>query len=168
MDMQNIIHFIEANAALVLLWFLLFQVILVLCILWLAQRIRRVPTNKALAIVEENKQTVHGVRAKVDSLDSYLREEFTRDFGGAMKSFDDTVTAILHQMKDELVQGVSRIENIQTAVEKRRTFEKRIEEGGANVHSLINAPEETLIDSDSADDSEPSEGSDSDSGAEKQ
>ncbi len=154
MQIQNIIQFIEANAALVLLWFLLFQVILVLCILWLAQRIRRVPTNKALAIVEENKQTVHGVRAKVDSLDSYLREEFTRDFGGAMKSFDDTVTAILHQMKDELVQGVSRIENIQTAVDKRRTFEKRIEEGGANVRSLIDAPEETLISSDPPADSD--------------
>lgn len=56
---------------------------------------------------------------KVDELRHYLQDVFQDDLKGAMANFDRTVMGVLGEMKDELVQGVGRIESIESAVASR-------------------------------------------------
>ena len=144
--LQAALTFIEQNTALVFSWIVIFQVILVLCVLWLAYRVRATPNALTLERAEEAKQKVHAVSAKMDNLDTYIREQFSKDFNGAMKSFDDTATSVLGQMKDELIQGVQRIDQIQTAVSKKTLLEERVNQGQQDVRNLITAPDERLVD----------------------
>ncbi len=67
---------------------------------------------------------------RVDGLRFYLENTFQRDLKGAMKSFDDTVCSVLGEMKDELLQGVSRIEQLESAVVNRQESQRRISERG--------------------------------------
>jgi hypothetical protein len=141
---EVLIETTEANLALILLGVILFQVLLVLCILWLSSRIASTTPAQALDIAKESQQQAHAAKAKIDSLDTYIRESFSKDFNGAMQSFDQTTSAVLHQMKDELIRGVQGIEKIESAVGKKSQLQSVLEESSAGVKQLIDAPDVQL------------------------
>lgn len=108
--------------------------------------------------VEELDGVLRGVREelkaqseRVQDLRSYLETTFQRDLKGAMRSFDNTVSSVLGEMKDELLQGVRRIEQIESAVVNRRDAQERLNEKGANqVRKLLGGEQPTVAaDSDS-------------------
>lgn len=136
---------IEQNLALITAWLVLFQVVLVLYILWLAWNVRNTSAAKALQIAEENEKSVHAMKTKIDNLDDYIRDSFSRDFNSAMKSFDDTTSSVLHQMKDEMLQGIQRIEQIETSVSKKKTLEERVQSGQEEIKRIAQAPDEKLL-----------------------
>lgn len=154
---EALIQATEANLTQALLWVVLFQIVLVLCILWLSARIASTTPSQALDLARESQQQVHAAKAKIDSLDEYIRGSFSKEFSGAMQSFDQSTSAVLHQMKDELIQGVSRIEQIESAVGKKAQLQTALEESSAGVKQLIDAPDVQLAEEVPAASSVPSE-----------
>jgi len=100
---------------------------------------------------------------RVEGLRNYLENTFQRDLKGAMRSFDDTVSSVLGEMKDELLVGVRRIEQLESAVINRRDAQHRISERSSReVQQLLDAgpesAEESSVPDASADDSETNAG----------
>jgi phosphopantetheine adenylyltransferase len=64
-------------------------------------------------------QQVRDVETRIEDLRRYLQQVFEKDLKEAMVNFDRTVIGVLGEMKDELLQGVGRIEGIEQAVARR-------------------------------------------------
>lgn len=136
---------INQNSALIIFWLVIFQLVFALIVFWLSNRIRNTSSARAITIAEESQVLVNASKAKIDSLDLYIRESFSKDFSGAMDSFDKTTTSVLNELKDEMLQGVKRIEQIEIAVTKKGQLQDKVERGQDDIQRLIGSPEEKLI-----------------------
>ncbi|NCC53271.1 MAG: hypothetical protein EOM20_18945 [Spartobacteria bacterium] len=130
---------ITENMAFYLLWTMGFMSLLALITVWLSIRITRSSSSRAVEMAKENRKQMDALKAKIDGLDVYLRDTFKKDLGGAMESFDSTVSTVLTEMKDELMHGVTRIEKIEQAVKGREKLGDRIFTETAQVKHLLDA-----------------------------
>ena len=87
----------------------------------LAQELGR--TDKDLRAVEID---AGQMRQDLDAIDVYVKETFQARLDAAMQAFDGTVTGVLGEMKDELLRGVDRIEEIEAVVAGRNTAQDRL------------------------------------------
>lgn len=92
--------------------------------------------------VERFRQRLAEVEGRIpslfDRLDEFrgtLAKTFQAELGGVLNSFDNTMSAILQQMKSELQMGVSRIEGIESMVRSRDRAER----------TLLGAPDEAAL-----------------------
>jgi hypothetical protein len=118
----------------------------------------RIGRKRLDAVHAEHRAEVERLVAKLNDLDSYLRETFHRNLHGAMATFDRTVCDVLQEMKGELLHGVSRIEHMEAAVAKRHELGDRILQDGEAAHRMIegtpDAEEDEDASTDTADDAE--------------
>jgi len=133
---------IQENMTFYLLWTMAFMSLLALITVWLSIRITRSSSTRAVEMANENRKEMANLKTKIDGLDQYLRETFKADLGGAMDSFDETVTSVLSEMKDELMHGVSRIDKIATAVKGREKLGDKIFTETAQVKHLLDVVKE--------------------------
>lgn len=138
---QSIIEQISQMAPTVIFWIVLFLLILTLFTLYLALMIRRESSTQAIKQVDQCKKKVEAVEKKLDSVNYYLRDVFKSELGGAMDSFDTAVGQVLKEMKDELVQGVSKIEHIETAVRSRQKLNIQMSEGEKKIAATLGDPQ---------------------------
>lgn len=143
-----ILEFLTDHSGMVLVWVILFLIILSLCVFWLSARILQTSSAQALLLARDSIKLAEASKAKIDQLDEYIRESFSKDFNGAMQSFDETTSSVLNRMKDELVQGVQRIEQIETAISKKQLLQEKVTASRQNVHKLLDAPDEQVIEAD--------------------
>lgn len=139
---QALLEQVQGNTGAMILNIVFFLAILVLFVLYLSQRIRAESSKSALDMAEASKKKSEEVGKKIDDLNVYLRDVFSKEFGGAMESFDSTVSSVLEEMKSELSQSVSNIERIESAVNSRRTIDMRIEEGSDKAQALLDGKKE--------------------------
>jgi hypothetical protein len=133
---QALLQQIADNMPLVLFWSILFLFILVLFGLHLSYRLSRNSALRAIKIAEETGKRSEAIVKKVEELDDFLRGAFKEHLDTTMDSFDQTVSSVLHEMKDELLHGVSRIDQIQKTVANRHNIEDRLTEDTRQVHQL--------------------------------
>jgi len=134
---QALIEYTQNNTGTILLNVVFFILIVVLFLLYLSQRITKESSKSALDMAEASKKKSEEVGKKIDNLNVYLRDVFRKEFGGAMESFDSTVSSVLQEMKNELSQSISNIERIESSVKSRKTIDMRIEEGGEKARALL-------------------------------
>jgi len=115
--------------------------------------------------IQEFESMVAQTRREIERLENYLRDVFEVELKNAFDSFDSTVSNVLGEMKNELMRGVDRIEEIQALVEGRNAVEGRLADSHDAVGSLTGgdlevepapAPEEGEADASG----EPSQGAD--------
>ncbi|NCD33650.1 MAG: hypothetical protein EOL87_09590 [Spartobacteria bacterium] len=137
---ESVIEHIDAITPDILLWVIIFLFILTLCTLHLAIKLRKESSARAIRLADDCLKKVEEVEIKLDSVNRYLRDVFKKELGGAMDSFDTSVEQVLKEMKDELVQGVSKIEHIETAVRSRQKLNIQLIEGGEQAASMLGEP----------------------------
>jgi hypothetical protein len=139
---HSMIWEIAQNVPLFMLWTISFVVLLGIIVAWLSYRITQSSSKRAVDMATENRRELDRLMQKIDGLDHYLRDTFQRDLGGAMESFDRTVSSVLGEMKDELMHGVTRIEKIETAVKGREKLGDKIFKDTGEVKHLLDAVRE--------------------------
>ena len=95
--------------------------------------------------MRELSETLERQNGRLDELRHYLQEVFQRDLHGAMESFDRTVTTVLGEMKEELLDGVKRIERIENAVANRRELGENLVADSEEARRLLEAGEEEAL-----------------------
>jgi len=76
--------------------------------------------------VKEVESRIPGLFDRLDEFRDTLARTFQVELGGVLSSFDNSVGAILHQMKSEMKIGLSRIESIEGMVDSRRAAERAL------------------------------------------
>ena len=92
--------------------------------------------EKTAGRIHEFEALVEGTRRQVQRLEEYLRDVFEVELKNTFDAFDSTVTGVLAEMKNELMRGVDRIEEIQSMVESRDAVEGRLADSRDAVQSL--------------------------------
>ncbi len=133
----SLLDHIGESAPDIILWLVLFTVILVLYTLYLSRRISRESSKRALDVALESQKKSAETGRRIDELNHYLREVFSKEFGGAMKAFDSNVSSVLSEMKDELHRSVDNIERIESAVQNRHKIDLKAEEGRDTAQALL-------------------------------
>jgi predicted RND superfamily exporter protein len=139
---QSLLNYVQNNSAHITFWMLIFILILVLYILYLSRRITAESSKSAIDAAEKSTRKSEEVGRKIDALNTYLKDVFRKEFGGAMENFDSTVSDVLNEMKTELSQSVANIERIESAVNSRRRIDLQVEEGKSKTQSLIEGERE--------------------------
>ena len=98
--------------------------------------VRQRGESETAQIRQDLETRVGDLTGKIDGLQRYIEDVFQRDLRGALRSFDSTVSSVLREMKDELLHGVSRIENIEAAVGSRQDIEDRLLPGSEGADKL--------------------------------
>ena len=132
---------IESNTPAIIFWLVLFVLILVLFVIYLAHRITAESSASALKMAKESKTKSEEVGQRIDALNDYLRDVFRKEFGGAMESFDSTVSSVLEEMKEGLVRSVENIERIDAAVKSRRRIDLQVEAGQEKAERMLTGTE---------------------------
>lgn len=76
--------------------------------------------------VDEVERRIPGLFDRLEELRNALARSFQVELSGVLSSFDNSVTAILHQMKSELQVGVGRIEGIENMVRSRQRAQRSL------------------------------------------
>lgn len=76
--------------------------------------------------VEEVEDRIPNLFDRLDEFRETLARTFQAELGGVLSSFDNSVAAILQQMKAELQLGISRIESIEGMVQSRTKAERSL------------------------------------------
>lgn len=137
---DSLMNHLQANTGEVLFWMLLFLLVLSLYVLHLMRRISAESSKRAIEMAEKSQVKSEEIGRRIDDLNRYLRDVFRKEFGGAMDSFDANVTAVLKEMKEELMQSVTNIERIESAVNSRKKIDLQVENGREKAQSLLGHP----------------------------
>ena len=137
---DSLMNHLQANTGEVLFWMLLFLLVLSLYVLHLMRRISAESSKRAIEMAEKSQVKSEEIGRRIDDLNRYLRDVFRKEFGGAMDSFDANVTAVLKEMKEELMQSVTNIERIESAVNSRKKIDLQVEDGREKAQSLLGYP----------------------------
>ena len=76
-------------------------------------------------------------REQIHQLESYIKEFFEAELKSVFQSLDNTVGAVLGEMRDELLRGVQRIDEIQSVVHGQKSAESRVLERETGAFSLL-------------------------------
>ena len=136
----GLMNHLQTNTGEVLLWMLLFLLILTLFVLHLMRRISMESSKRAIEMAEKSQMKSEEIGRRIDDLNRYLRDIFRKEFGGAMDSFDANVTAVLKEMKNELMQSVTNIDRIESAVRSRKKIDLQVDEGRETAQAMLNQP----------------------------
>ena len=83
-------------------------------------------------------------QGQLERFEQYTKDFLQRELSQSFARFDQTVGAVLGEMKNELLRGVERIDQIQSVVETRSDAEKRLFGGDAGFKMLGEATEAPL------------------------
>lgn len=98
--------------------------------------------------LQEFENGVHDTRVELQRMERYLRDVFEVELKDVFDSFDQTTRSVLEEMRDQLLSGVERIDEIRNLVEGRDAVEGRLVEGRAAVQSLTEGGAEVNIPAD--------------------
>jgi len=72
-----------------------------------------------------------------DAIETYIRDVLQEKLDKAFKAFDGTVGSVLGEMKDELLRGVSRIEQMESVVTSRAKTHERLLDVAAETPEVV-------------------------------
>lgn len=76
--------------------------------------------------IDEVERRIPGLFDKIEEFRNTLARTFQVELSSVLNSFDNSVGAVLHQMKSELQIGVARIESIENMVQSRKQAEQSL------------------------------------------
>lgn len=86
-------------------------------------------------------QEVSGFNHRLDELYEYLKGAFQDEMKSTMRRFDRNMATVLGEMKGQLMDGVHRIEQMETLVAGRQELDERLLEGERTTGRLLTHPE---------------------------
>ncbi len=137
---DGLMNHLQTHTGEVLFWMLLFLLVLTLFVIHLMRRISAESSRRAIEMAEKSQMKSEEIGRRIDDLNRYLRDVFRKEFGGAMDSFDANVTAVLKEMKNELMQSVTNIDRIESAVRSRKKIDLQVEESRETAQAMLNQP----------------------------